>query len=137
MSATSAILRGQAAAERLMVDTCTVTRLTGQANVPDTGQVVNTYTTIYPTPGGVGRCKVQRPVRPPNARPENVGEANVFMARLELHLPVSAVGIRSDDVVTITASQDPDLVGAVFHLRELAHKTFQTARRFGIEEVTS
>jgi len=37
----------------------------------------------------------------------------------------------------VTASvNDPDLVGKTFHIRELAEKTWQTARRFGCEQVS-
>lgn len=133
MSATSALLRGRVAAERLMLDTCTVKRLSGQVNTPDTGQVVNTYTTVYS-----GKCKVQQADRSGVARPQSVGEAEVFMSRLQLHLPISATGVTSDDIATITASAlDPDLVGKVFHVREPSAKTFLTARRFGIEQVAS
>jgi Family of unknown function (DUF6093) len=133
MSAVSALLRGRTAAAALFLDTITVTRLTGVTNVPDAGTVTNVYTTIYSGPG-----KIQRTPRTSRVQPANVGEAEVFMSRLELHLPIAAVGITADDIATVTASQlDPDLVGKVFHVREIAAKTLQTARRFGIEFVAS
>lgn len=133
MSATSITLAGRRAAERLMVDTCTVKRLASQVSDPETGVITPTYTTIY-----TGRCKVQRTSHPTNSRPLNVGEAELFAAYIELHLPTSVLGVDSDDFATIDAAPlDADLVGTVFHLRELAHKTFQTARRFGVQEVTS
>lgn len=135
MSATSAILRGRTAAERLMVDTVTVTRLDPVATTTDgeTGVVTKVYTTVY-----TGKAKIQRTTRASRVTPTNVGEAEVFLARLELHLPVAVLDVASDDIATVTASTlDPDLVGMVFHVRELAAKTFQTARRFGIELVTS
>lgn len=133
MSATSITLAGRAAAERLMIDSCTVTRLASRVSDPETGVVTPTYTTIY-----TGKCKVQRGVHPTNSRPIDVGEAERFANYIELHLPMSVVGVTSDDIATVTASVlDADLVGTVFHLRELAHKTFQTARRFGVQEVTS
>jgi hypothetical protein len=62
----------------------------------------------------------------------------VFVARLELHVPVTVTGVASDDLVNITASvNDPDLLGRSWHVRELAHKSFQSARRFSMIEITS
>jgi len=131
MSAVSAMLRGRTAAEALMVDTCTVTRPNPNPTTDGTGHVIKTYTAVY-----TGKCKVQR--QQSVARPQLVAEAEVFISRLELHLPTSVTGVASDDIATITASaHDPDLVGRVFHVRELAHKSFQTARRYQIIEVTS
>jgi Family of unknown function (DUF6093) len=135
MSAVSALLRGRTAAVALMLDTITVTRLDPTATTTDgeTGVVTKVYTTVYTGPG-----KIQRTPRASRVQPATVGEAEVFMSRLELHLPITAVGITADDIATVTASQlDPDLVGKVFHIRELAVKTLQTARRFGIELVAS
>ena len=133
MSAVSAVLRGRTAAEALMVDTVAVTRLASETTDPETGVVTPTYATIY-----TGKGKVQRSGRQTTARPTDVGEAEVFLSRLEVHVPVSVVGISTDDIVTVTASLlDPDLVGQRFHVRQEAHKSFQTARRFGVEEITS
>lgn len=131
MSATTVTLRGRLAAEALMVDTVTVRRKSGEATDSDTGVVSPTYSTVY-----TGKCRVQQ--RAGVARPASVGEAEVLVSRLELHVPTSATGIASDDVATVDASAlDADLVGRVFHIRELAHKTFATARRYSMVEVTS
>jgi uncharacterized protein DUF6093 len=131
VTADSLIVRAQAAAQALMVDTCTVRRVTGTSTNTTTGAVTPTYSTIY-----TGACKVQQ--RQAIARPETIGEATVFISRLELHLPVTVTGVASDDLVTVTASvHDADLVGRTFHIRELAHKSFLTARRFSMIEVTS
>jgi hypothetical protein len=135
VSATTALLRGRHAAQALMLDTVVVTRLNAGATTtdPETGQITPTYTTVYTGPG-----KVQVPLRATIARPATVGEAERFLARLEVHLPVTVTGVTSDDIVTVTASAlDPDLVGKVFHVREVSHKSWLTARRFGVEEVTS
>ncbi len=126
--------RAQAAALALMVDTCTVQRRPNGPTDPtntETGVVTPAYTTIY-----TGVCKVRQ--RAGVARPATVGEAEIFLSRLELHVPVTVTGIASDDQVTITASaHDPDLVGRKFKVRELAHKSFPSARRYSIIEVTS
>jgi hypothetical protein len=131
MSADRVLARAQAAALALMVDTCTVKRLASTSTDPETGVITPTYTTVYS-----GVCRVQQ--RVPRATPQTVGEAEVFVARLELHVPVTVTGVASDDLVNITASvNDPDLLGRSWHVRELAHKSFQSARRFSMIEITS
>lgn len=131
MSAASITLRGRTAAEALMVDACTVKRLASTSTDPETGVITPTYTTVY-----TGKCKVQQSA--PATAPTTVGEAEIFVGQLALHLPVSATGPAPDDLVTVTASAlDPDLVGKTFHLRGPAHKSYPTAHRFPMVEVTS
>lgn len=127
-----ALARGRAAAEALMVDSVTITRVTGTTTDPDTGVVTPTTATVY-----AGRTKIQQS-EVPTGEPRNLGEASILVVRLELHLPVSATGVRIDDVAIVTASVlDPDLVGRRFVIRSVAHKTWLTARRCDIAEVTS
>jgi hypothetical protein len=129
MSATSVTLRGRAAAERLMLDTCTIQRTASLTTDPDTGVVTPTYTTVY-----TGKCKVQQ--QSPASAPTVVGEASVFVGQLELHLPMSVTGVQPDDLATITACPlDADLVGRTFRLRGPAHKSYLTARRYPVVEV--
>ncbi|HEX2551113.1 MAG TPA: DUF6093 family protein [Nocardioidaceae bacterium] len=131
MSATSALLRGRVAAEALMLDTCTIRRVASSTSDPDTGVKTPTYTTVYS-----GKCKVQQ--RSTAANPTDVGEAELLASQLELHIPVSATGVRADDVATIdTSVLDPDLAGQVFTIRGEAHKSYATARRLTVEELNS
>lgn len=132
MSATSAVLRGRARAEALMLDTCTIRRTTGSSTNSETGVVTPTTSVVYS-----GACKVQQG-GVPLGQPKDLGEASVQTVRLELHLPVSATGVLVDDVATIdTSTLDSDLVGKQFTIRAVAHKTFLTARRCDIQEVDS
>lgn len=131
MSATTAVLAGRRAAEALMVDACTIQRVTGTSTNDTTGVVTPTYSMIY-----AGKCRVQQIV--PVSKPADIGQAQVWLQRLELQVPISVTGIASDDLVTITASLlDADLVGRTFRVRELGHKTHLTARRVQLEEQTS
>lgn len=131
MSAATVLARAQAAAKALMVDTCTIKHKTGEST-DAVGNVTPTYSTTYS-----GVCRVQQRAGM-IARPASVGEAEVFISGLELHVPVSVTGVASDDLVTVTASaHDADLVGRAFRIRELAHKSFPSARRFSMIEVTS
>lgn len=132
MSATSVLLRGRAAAEALMLDACTVTRLSGSAADPETGALTPTYSTIYS-----GKCKVQQSA--PASGPTVVGEAEVFIGQLQLHLPVTTAtaAVAPGDLVTMTTCVlDPSLVGKTSKLRGPAHKSFATARRFPMVEVS-
>lgn len=132
MSRETVLARAQAAAAQGMVDTCLVQRSSAGSTVdPDTGRVTPVYATVY-----TGKCRVRQ--RVPRAQPQTLGEAEVFVARLELHIPVTVAGVASDDIVTITAAKhDQDLVGRTWHIRELAHATYLSARRFSMIEVTS
>jgi len=131
MSATSVTLRGRIRAEALMVDTCTVKRLAGEATDPETGVVTPTYTTLYS-----GKAKFQQ--RATTGGPTDIGQAVVALVQLEVHLPTSVTGITTGDIVTCTASAlDAELVGRSFRVQGVAHKTFETARRLPLQEVTS
>lgn len=131
MTADSVLIRAQAAALALMVDTCSVTRLTSTITDAETGVTTPVYSTIY-----TGVCRIQQ--RSILARAFNVAEAQVYMGRLELHIPVSVTGVLSDDVLTVlTSRHDADLVNRVFSVRELGHKTYESARRFSIIEISS
>lgn len=133
MSTASVLARGQAAALALMVDTCSIQRRTGQFTDDFTGAVTPTLAPVY-----AGVCKLQGGGKGLGDRVQT-GEATAVVLRLELHLPVVAAsaGVARGDLVTCTASaHDPALVGRTFLVRDLAHKSWLTARRFDLEELT-
>jgi hypothetical protein len=135
MSAPSVTRAGQAAAERLMVDTCTVTRVTaGGAFNETTGQyAADTTSTVYS-----GKCRVQ--MRDGLARDITAGERAQMVGRFVVNLPITATGIQVDDTVTITATgtdSDADLTSRTFRVAGLFHKTYATARRLVVEEAQS
>lgn len=130
MSAASVLARGRAAAEALMVDSCSIRRKTGESTGAG-GVVTPTYSTLY-----AGKCRVQQSAG--QAQQQDPGEAYVLMLRLEVQLPMSVTGLQPEDEVTVTASaHDPDLVGRLFIVRDLAHATHKTARRVQVQERTS
>lgn len=131
MSAVSAINRGRVAAERLMVDTVTVQHRTGEVTDGELGTVTPTYATVYS-----GKAKVQRAA--PSAAPTDVGEASLLVGQLEVHLPIAVTGVVADDRITVTASVlDSALVGKTYKVRGVLEKSFATARRLAVIEVTS
>lgn len=133
MSAASALARGRAAAEALMVDTCAITRVSGSTTDDLTGAVTPTEGPVYS-----GRCKVQTAGSGAMGRRYDIAEVSTVMLRLELHLPMAtSTTAQRGDLVRITASvHDPALLGRLFRLHDLAHKSFATARRFLLEEAT-
>lgn len=130
MSVGGVLARGRRAAERLMVDTCTIRRRTGETT-DDDGNVTSTYgPNLY-----AGKCRVQQHAG--QAAQADVGEDYQLLLRLEVQVPMSVTGLEVGDEVTITASQlDPDLPGRVFLVRDLAYGSHKTARRLGVTERT-
>jgi hypothetical protein len=127
----AALARGRAAAEGLMVDACTITRVTGTTTDPTTGHVTETAAELY-----VGKCRVQQGTVGQGIR-HDTGETSVIVLRLEVQLPMSVVGLAEGDRITITASaHDADLVDRRFRIHDLAHKTHATSRRVQVTEVT-
>jgi hypothetical protein len=119
---------GRTAAESLMQDACTITRVTGQTLNDTTGAWTDTVTTVY-----TGKCRLQVRAQAVAALPQ-AGEREVVAFMAELQLPMSAVP-QVGDKATITAStHDAALVGRVFRVRELMHKTHLTARRTIVQE---
>jgi hypothetical protein len=132
MPAGDLVIRGRVAAGRLMVDTCTITRVTGQSVNPNTGAVTDTTTTIY-----TGKCRVQTSGQGAQSSPVTPGEAFIRLLSVEIQLPITVTGLQVADKITVTASvMDADLVGRVFHIRDLAHKSHATARRVQVQEAT-
>jgi hypothetical protein len=131
MSVASVLARGRAAAERLMVDTCTIRRKTGETTDPDTGHTTPTYATVYS-----GKCRFQQ--GDPQATRQDAGEASLLMLAMTVQVPMSVVGVQAEDEVLPTATAyDPDLLGRTFLVKALHHKTHATSRRLGLEERTS
>jgi hypothetical protein len=132
MSRAGVLRAGRREAERGMVDTCLITRVTGSTTNRTTGVRTETTTDVYEGP-----CRVQevwgfsRDTAPTPDQPQ--------MARYRvLQLPVEdSEGIRVADIVEITACvHDPDLVGVRMVVRDQSAKSEATARRIGVEEIT-
>jgi len=131
VSAESTLARGRLAASRLFVDACTIQRVATSGTDPETGAVTRTYSGVY-----TGPCKIANSGAA-FARPRDVGQAELFFTRMALHVPVTAPVAQPDDLLTVTASvHDPDMVGRQWHIRGTPDKTWATAHRYSIEEVT-
>lgn len=131
MSAESAVLQGRAAAEAIMRDSCTITRVTGEPGPinEETGEREPApTTTVYS-----GKCRVQT-YEPQESTPDS-GAHTYTVQRYAIHVPVGTPA-QVDDDITITASvMDPDLVGRRYVVTALLHKSFATANRLAVEEI--
>ena len=79
------------------------------------------------------KCKVQS--RAVTVREAESGGRLVAVSTLELHFPVSAPLVVSDDEVEVTESLDPQVTGRRYRVVAPVGKTYSTARRFHVEEV--
>lgn len=126
-----ALAAGQRLAERLMTDACLIRRRTGEYTDPSTGVITPTYATVYE-----GKCRVQQQTT--QATEAKPGGAHLLILRLELQVPIAVTGVEVADEVKVTASlADPDLTGRTLYVRDLAHKSQATSRRFQVMERTS
>lgn len=124
-------LRGRRAAERLMVDTCSISRPSDEVTTNPDGTVEAVQTLVY-----AGKCKLQQQ-RMQFAEMPDAGDHRFTVAPLEVHVPTSVVGLDTGDVVQVTASFDPANVGREFRVRTFDRKTFQSALRIIVEEITA
>jgi Family of unknown function (DUF6093) len=135
VSAATALARGRAAVEALMVDACEIRRRGAGGSVDDdTGVITPDRSTLY-----TGKCRVQQQSMGGAARAQTPGEDYQLLLGLEVQLPVvGSEGLQVGDEIEITAAaHDTDLVGQVFLIRDLFAKTHATSRRVGVTRRTS
>lgn len=128
MSAVTATLAGRRAAERQMIDSCTIARPGPSVEDPVTGIPAPSSTPVYS-----GRCKVQ------NLDPQEAalltGGAVVVSQRYRVDIPVGAYSPAVGDVVTIVATVlDPNMVGRGYRVLAPMHKTAATAYRMAVTD---
>lgn len=129
-----ALEAGRAAAEALMVDTCTITAPGDASGAfdPVTGEwVYGQAVTVYSGP-----CKVQDNALQP--REAEAGEVTVVTTSYRLDLPIAtSAGVGEGMTATITsAALDPALVGRRLHIEAPHSASMKTARRFPCEVVS-
>jgi len=121
------VTAGRAWHEAIMDDECVVTREGTRTLDEATGLYSNTPATVY--------TGAFRMIVPPRAPQEVVAVGQVeALTRPRADFPVVAsAAVRDGDVLTVTVSADPALVGPKFRLRGMAGQTHGTARRFFVE----
>lgn len=116
-----------------MVDACTLAHPGAAATFdPVTGAYTDTAGTVFYT----GPCEVKFSDALSTQSPE-VGGQELAITRLTLKVPVTAGDVRVDDIATMVAAVDADLVGRSFRVIASFAGAFITARRCQVEEVIS
>lgn len=122
MSARSAVLAGQRAAEREMCDEVVISRIE-QVRQPDY-TTVEVETSVY-----VGKCKLQ--TYEPDAIVYSSGGRPVTTQEYRLHVPVGVGPFKIGDVARIEGHVEP------FRIDGLIEKSFQTAQRLKVTVIPS
>jgi hypothetical protein len=133
MRALRLVHSGRRQAEALMLDQCTIRPITGHSDPdPDTAKVLP----AYGPPVYTGKCKIQ--TQKPFPSTPDAGEHLWTVGPLYLHLPVvGSEQVATGHEVVITASVgDPANVGRIFRVKSGDRKTYATAFRPLVEEVT-
>lgn len=130
------ILEARADAEELMVDSCTVVRPSKKkVTDPTTGKVTAPAQSIYPGPGGDGRCRAKQGGT--QSTSTTSGEHRFSAQGAEIHFPFDAGPMQVGDVVTITSSRfTPSLVGKVLTVQETMTHSLASAYRVRVKELT-
>ncbi|MFJ6293197.1 DUF6093 family protein [Streptomyces griseoviridis] len=127
MPADQAAAAGRALAETLMTDTCLIEDL-GVVTTADDGQDATTPVAVY-----AGKCRV-KPASTAVTTPSVNAAAQTWQYKVSI--PFGDVQLRTGLRVTVTASQDPTLVGLRLTLRNFDGGTHITARRMWCTEVS-
>lgn len=122
-----AVKSAQRAAERLMIDSCTIQR-PGEGGVdPLTGEPVITLDPVY-----TGKCRVQLS-KASSTTAEVIGRTATIQD-FEIHIPATAPLADVNDVVTLTASPAVHRrIGQQFRVTAVFEKTLTSAQRLAVE----
>lgn len=130
MTARATAVAGRHFAEQQMVDECTITR--------DGAAVLNTTTGLLETEDALevydGPCRL----RTPTAQESETlfGEESVTMSRYVIDLPHTVRGVRIDDVVTMTESEDSDVEALRLRVVAATAETIYVMKSYACEAVT-
>lgn len=116
-----------------MLDTCTVTRITGEPGAidPETGLRAPAPT----SPVYTGKCKIQ--TYEPHESAKESGDHVFTEQRYHLHLPIGVGPIKvNDEAQILTAAADQNLVGKKYRIAGLHTKSLATAQRLLVDEIT-
>jgi hypothetical protein len=123
---------GRRAAEKKMVDECSIVRRTGQL-ITDrtTGKVTKETIPVY-----AGKCEVQSKDSA-TAHPE-AGEHTFTVVSRQVKIPVNAADVQDGDLVTITKSLlNAFTVGKEYVVDGFTPDSYDTAARLPVKEITS
>ena len=118
---------GRRMAESRMTDSCVIRRDGGAVFDEATGEYAPSFVDVYSGP-----CRLKWPTT--GARAADAAGQLVVVESVELHLPVSAVGVEPQDAVEVSGSLTrPDLAGRVFTVVGAFDGSGTTALRYRVE----
>lgn len=118
----------KAARGRLFVDECQILRVAKGSFDDSTGKRVEVAHVVYEGPCRLKFAGVSQ---------SDNGERNVVLTRPVLELPADDTSdIRERDVVAMTASENPNVVGRLLSILGADLATTASARRFSVEAKT-
>lgn len=118
-----------AAARLLLLDECTITRLGDPVFDPNTGLYTRPTVQVYS-----GACNLT-PYRGVGALAEMLGGEPLDTRNYLLSIEWDAAEVIEEDIASITASEDPLLIGRTFRVLHPEAESFQTARRLVVESI--
>ena len=121
MSAVSAAGRAQRLAESIMIDSCTITR-------PDPSNFTGDPITVYS-----GSCRV-RALGHVSGTETGGADLPNDRHRYRIDIPVAATGVEFQDLVLITASSNPSMVGRDGLVTDIFTQSLASAQRLSIEK---
>ena len=131
MSLQGVAARGRIFALKQMTDQCIITRESGRVLNTTTGQNTPGSITIY-----TGICRV-RPQPGIATRDVRAGEQVIGTHAPVVSVPVEVVNVASGDIVTVTVSLDPGLIGRRMLVQVVAEGSQITARRLLVQEMST
>lgn len=122
------VQRVQSWAESLMRDQCTVSAVERIDVNPETGKETPALRTIWS-----GKCRVQSDGGVGGDNTDTGGKLNEWLQRIDF--PAYASGLDADQVVTITSSVNPDLIGRTYRMvSPHSRKSYASAQRWNVRQ---
>lgn len=124
----TSLTQGRRRAERCMVDTCVVTRVTGETT-DDDGAVVVTREQVY-------EGKAKRQTYEGYEQTPNSGGHTFTVQRYSTHFPVGSFKPQVGDLIEwVACPMDPDREGTQDRITALFNKSLATAQRVFVDEL--
>lgn len=123
------LAKANAWAESKMLDTCTITRVTGRTFNETTKLYTPTIVTVY-----TGKCELKQEQRSLDTAsgPGQVEEVQQAI----LKLPVAASGVQEGDSVVMNTSLNPGIVGLKATVKGGHYQSAASARRLPVEVIS-
>lgn len=129
----------------LTADELTAMRETSDSALPDTGTITRAGVGTFSTATGLltagasttiysGAMRV-RPSSATSTTDVSFGEQQVTLSQFVLTVPYDTDDVQPDDIVTVTASDDADLLARTLRVTAVPLGSFMVSKRFPLEVV--